>query len=262
MFTNNLRNIIKDFYYKYIFYSFPIKWKKEYAEATVQGQKIKMNYFKNKGVEYYDSKYYLGFLSLTKNLFGYLKNYQLKEGDVVIDAGAYEGEFTILASKLVGDSGKVISIEPAKEGYMRLTKNIKLNELKNVIPLKVALWSKSEKLKMTSAFEESVINESGEETIEAISLEKLLKKLKIQKVDFLKADIEGAEIEMLEGAEKILAKKAIKNFAIASYHIVDGKMTFRSLENTFKKFDYLVKTGFRGHLTTSARAKSSVVRIN
>jgi len=255
-FIKNLRNRIKDFYYKYIFYDFPIQWKGEYAEATVKGQKIKMNYFEKKSVGYYNTKYFLGLVSLTKKIFGYLKNYQLKEGDIVIDAGAYEGEFTILASKLVGDTGKVISIEPTKEGYYKLLKNIALNNLTNVIPLKIALWNKHGKLKISDEFGGSHITCKDGEEVEADTLDNLINKMGLKSIDFLKADIEGAEIEMLEGAKKALMNKLIKNFAIASYHIIDGKMTFKSLESTFRKFDYLVKTGFKSHLTIYARSKS------
>lgn len=256
-YTKKIRNRIKDLYYKHIFYDFPVKWKEEYAEATVKGQKIKMNYFEKKNIDYYNTKYFLGLVSLTKGIFGYLKKYQLKKGDLVIDAGSYEGEFTILSSKLVGDTGKVISFEPTKDGYSKLLKNIALNNLTNVIPLNIALWNKHEKLKILNQFGASHITSDDGEEIEADALDNIINKMGLKRIDFLKADIEGAEIQMLEGAKKALTNKIIKNFAIASYHIIDGKMTFSSLENTFKKFDYLVKTNFKSHLTTYAKSKST-----
>ena len=254
-YIKNLRNRIKDFYYKYIFYNFPVKWKEEYAEATVMSQKIKMNYFKKEDRGYYNTRYFLGLVSLTKGIFGYFKNYRLREGDIIIDAGAYEGEFTILASKLVGRTGKIISIEPTNNGYYKLSKNIALNNLTNVIPLKIALWNKKGKLKISDEFGAShITNQDGEE-IETETIDNLIDKLGLKRVDFLKADIEGAEIQMLEGAKRTLTNKIIKNFAIASYHIVNGEMTFKSLENTFRKFNYLVKTRFKSHLTTYAKSK-------
>ncbi len=255
-FIKSLRNRIKDFYYKYLFYDFPVKWREGYAEASVMGQKIKMNYVEKKGIPYYHTKYFLGLISLTKKFFGYLKNYQLKEGDIVMDVGAYEGEFTILASKLVGDTGKVISIEPIKESYQKLLKNIELNGLTNVIPLKIALWDKHKKIKMAYDFGASHISDEKGEEIEAYMLDNLINKMKLKRINFLKADIGGVEIKMLEGAKKALMNKCIKNFAIASYHLIDGKKTFISLGRTFRKFDYLVKTGFKSHLTTYARSKS------
>ena len=254
-FIKRLRNRLKDFYYKHLFYDFPIQWKEEYAEARVLGQKIKMSYFEKKSTAYYDTKYFLGLVSLTKKIFGYLKKYQLKEGDIVIDAGAYEGEFTILASKMVGNTGKEIAIEPTKEGYSKLSRNIALNNLTNVILLKIALWNKNGKLKFSNQFGASHIANEGGEEVETETLDGIIKKMKIKNVDFLKADIEGAEIEMLDGAKKSPKNRIIKNFAIASYHVIDRERTFKSLENTFRKFNYFVKTGFKTHLTTYAKSK-------
>ena len=56
----------------------------------------------------------------------------LKQGDVVLDAGANIGYYTILESKKVGPKGLVYAIEPIKENFRFLQKNITLNKLKNV----------------------------------------------------------------------------------------------------------------------------------
>jgi len=125
-----------------------------------------------------------------------------------------------------------------------------------VTSLKILLWNKQEKLKISDEFGASHITCKEGEEVEADTLDNLINKMGLRRIDFLKADIEGAEIEMLGGAKKALINKIIKNFAIASYHIIDGKMTFKSLENTFRKFDYFVKTDFKSHLTTYARSKS------
>jgi FkbM family methyltransferase len=219
------------------------------------GQKVKMGYFEKKNPKYYDTKYFLGLVSFTKNIFGYLKKYKIKGGDIVMDVGAYEGEFTILASKLVGGTGKVISIEPTERGYYRLSRNITLNNLKNVIPLKIDLGNKRGKLKISDEFGASHITDGGGEEIISDTLDNLIKKMKLNRIDLLKADIGGSEIEMLQGAKKTLKKKIIKNSTIASYHIVNGEKTYKFLENTFSKFGYLVKTGFKSHLTTYAKSK-------
>src|SRR5437879_4053080 len=56
----------------------------------------------------------------------------LTDGDVVVDVGANVGFFTILASELVGASGRVIAFEPGQENLQRLSKNLELNESHNV----------------------------------------------------------------------------------------------------------------------------------
>src|SRR5271157_4660105 len=47
----------------------------------------------------------------------YMQNYKIKKGDIIVDAGAYIGEFSLIASKIVGGEGKVIAYEPDPENY-------------------------------------------------------------------------------------------------------------------------------------------------
>jgi arsenate reductase-like glutaredoxin family protein len=65
-------------------------------------------------------------------------------------------------------------------------------------------------------------------------------------------DIEGAEIEVLEGAKDFLRNKNI-HFAIASYHHRNGEQTYKTLEKIFAEIGYQAETGFHRHLTTWAR---------
>ena len=67
------------------------------------------------------------------------------------------------------------------------------------------------------------------------------------RVDFIKMDIEGAEIEALEGCVQTI-KNLSPSFAIASYHIVNGEPTYIKVEEFFKNNDYPYKTvRFKGN---------------
>lgn len=66
----------------------------------------------------------------------------VKEGDVFVDVGAYIGDMTCLASKLVGEHGRVYAIEPSQDNFDILCLNIRLNNLLNVYPIRVALSEK------------------------------------------------------------------------------------------------------------------------
>ena len=81
------------------------------------------------------------------------------------------------------------------------------------------------------------------------------KGLKIAKVDVIKMDIEGAEIEAIQGAEETL-KRNYAYVAIASYHIVNGKTTSIFLENYLSKIGYKAKSDFPKHLTTYGKKES------
>lgn len=76
---------------------------------------------------------------------------------------------------------------------------------------------------------------------EAVRIDDWVAKNNIQILDFIKMDIEGAEIEALEGCIQTI-EKLKPNFAIASYHIVDGAATYIKVEEFFKKRNYPYKT--------------------
>jgi protein-L-isoaspartate O-methyltransferase len=64
---------------------------------------------------------------------GYLEEYVPREGDVVIDVGAYTGDTVVIFSKLVGEEGRVIAFEPDTRNFEELVKTIQNLRLKNVI---------------------------------------------------------------------------------------------------------------------------------
>lgn len=177
----------------------------------------------------------------------YEKKYQLKKGDVAIDVGAGFGINAIIYSKEVGDEGKVISIEPAEDNLMCLKKNIELNKVKNVTVIQKGLWNKKDRLKfylnpvpgghslVTDKDDAIRITEVGVDT-----LDNILTALGVDRVNFIKMDIEGAEIEALRGMEETLGNNDVK-LAIASYHKVDGQPTCKTIIPMMRKM------GFNSH---------------
>lgn len=183
----------------------------------------------------------------------YLKEYPLKKGDVVLDAGAFIGKFTVLAAKLVGKEGKVIAFEPDPFNRNILKKNIKANNLKNVVIVPRGLGNKEMKIGWSVG---GIVSQAGDSKIFKIkitTLDKAVKELNLKKIDLLKTDIEGAEIEALKGGKNAL--KLTKHCAIASYHIVKGKKTCFEVEKILKKNGFKVKTEDVGQLITYASKK-------
>lgn len=187
----------------------------------------------------------------TEEIERYLWGARLNEGDVVVDAGAYHGEFAIYAAKKVGRSGKVICMEPNKDALKLLKKNISLNNLDNIKIIDKGLWSKKGDLSFSSRGASAKIGGEGGKDTDIISVTTLDEVIgKEDCVKFIKMDIEGAEIEAMNGAKRTLQKKPI--FSIASYHIVDGEKTSKWLEKFFKKEGYSVSTPKTKHQTTHA----------
>ena len=187
---------------------------------------------------------------------GYLKYYKIKNRDIIIDCGAHIGMFSLFASKKVGSSGKIIALEPDPENYKQLLENIKINKIKNIIPIKKGVWKNEGELNFEGSLGAgSIISEKkSNQKISVSTIDKITEDLKLKKVDFVKMDIEGAEIEAVGGAEKTL-KKNSTNLSIASYHIREGAKTFKRVEKILKEMNYDTKTTFPDHLTTFAKPK-------
>jgi len=185
---------------------------------------------------------------------GYLRKYKLKEGDIVVDAGAYRGWFSLYAANKVGSTGKVIAFEPSQKNYEILKKRGAKAKFGNVICIKKGLYNEKATLKMEK---EGILPSSGQtseksegESITTDTLDKILKDLRIRKIDFIKMDIEGAELEALEGAPKSL--QIAKNLAIACYHKRNGKSTGENLASKLKALGFKTAIGYPLHQTLYA----------
>lgn len=208
----------------------------------VDCSKPKLQRFKGQDINFY-------FSSLAEGLDVpeyYLKKYRIKEGDIVLDCGAYCGTTVYYFSQLAGETGKVIALEPDKENYKALLKNIKIHNLKNVIPLNMCLWDKKGKLGFNTEGNlgsclSSIHGEIPSTFVDATSIQDIINDYKIDKIDFIKMDIEGAEINVIESVKDYLKKNTV-NLAIASYHLVDGQMTYKTLEKIFEEIGYTYET--------------------
>lgn len=141
----------------------------------------------------------------TEDLFLYQS--EVKSGNIVVDIGAGLGAETIYLSKKVGCSGKVIAIEAHPETFRCLQKTIALNQLRNVITLQAAVSNKHGKLYIQTSdnyLANSVCETQQGHEVKAIPLDDIVKDLGLKKIDYIKMNIEGAEIEALDGMTRIL----------------------------------------------------------
>jgi FkbM family methyltransferase len=151
---------------------------------------------------------------------------RIKPEMTILDIGAHIGTFTLLASKKVGLNGKVIAVEAETDNFNQLKKNIDLNEIKNVIPINVALsdFNGEKDFFITKGSGcHSFLPTLGQEIVDKIkikvkSLDTLMKELNIGKIDLLKIDAEGAELEILKGGQETLIKNPKMKMVIAAYH--------------------------------------------
>ena len=135
----------------------------------------------------------------------------LKEGMTVLDIGAHHGFYTILASKRVGASGRVIAFEPSPGEQRRLSLHLKINHCTNVKVEPFALAGQGGEATFfivegrNTAFNSlrppAVSKPTKKITVGTSTLDNYIKKEHIDHVDFIKIDAEGAELEILRGAK-------------------------------------------------------------
>jgi FkbM family methyltransferase len=138
----------------------------------------------------------------------------LKPGDVFVDVGAHVGYYTLLAGKLVGESGRVVGVEPNPATFARLQRDVALNPFRNIAVRKVACTDQETTLKFfqapidntgTSSINKTNAHEGNEISVPGVPLDKIVQDLGIKRVDLVKIDVEGAEMMVLGGMTNILA---------------------------------------------------------
>ncbi len=171
----------------------------------------------------------------------------LKPGDYFFDIGANVGCFSLVASLCVQENGKVYAFEPVKEVYNRLNENIELNRLNNILTINKAVYEKNTLLKLYLASQENLGMTSIKEhdamsgntlEVEAVSLDSFVISNEINRVDFIKIDIEGSELNALKGMVNIIRKHQPVFLVEVSEAVLNDETDRNEVFNFFDAFDY------------------------
>jgi FkbM family methyltransferase len=139
----------------------------------------------------------------------------VKPGDIVVDVGANIGYYTLIAADLVGKEGMVYAFEPEPSNYKLLTKNVEINNFRNVTLIQKAVSEEMGRIKLyldkvnlgaPSFSEENIFIERGSYIdVKTISLDDFFENHKKEEnLNFIKIDAEGAEGLIVNGARNIL----------------------------------------------------------
>lgn len=206
--------------------------------------KPKKHTFKKTGLSFYFSSTPEDDWEIKK----YLDKYSIKKGDTIFDVGSYCGYSVYNFSKMTGKNGKVFCFEPDEENYKLLTKNIKNHNLKNVVPIKKGMWSETTEL---SFYKEGSLGSSittmgyrpthvTQSKIKTLKFEDSFNNLGLKELNFVKMDIEGAEVEVIESSLDFIKNKNI-HFSISCHprnHNGRSVYTSEMLLKLFKKIGY------------------------
>lgn len=167
----------------------------------------------------------------------------LSGGDVCFDIGANIGSISLAMANFVKPNGKVFAIEPGPEPFDRLKYNLNLNKnLAQIISLhKVGFSDKTETKYWKEIFSRGNAGFNDDEGIkmELSTLDDFEKHHNPQKIDLIKIDVEGMELEIIKGGIKTLSKhKPFVYYESWVNGIVEWDIKQEPIENIFKSIDY------------------------
>jgi FkbM family methyltransferase len=150
----------------------------------------------------------------------------------IIDVGVNKGYFSLISAKLMDNTGKVYAIEPDSTNCSWIKKSIKKNNYKNIELFQIALSNKNEEICLYKGFksgDHSIKKDRGLgfQMVKAQRLDDFVKKHNIKRVDLIKIDVEGAEVEVIQGGEKLLEQKNLN--LIIDIHDINKKKLYHLL---------------------------------
>jgi FkbM family methyltransferase len=176
----------------------------------------------------------------------------LKEGMTFLDIGPNVGYYTLLAAKCVGTSGKVVALEPDPGVLAVLQRNIEINGVGNVQVVHGAASESCGRAKLgrarSSSYSTGLYCADAVDWIDVprYSLDALINELGIGAVDLIKLDVEGAELEAIEGMSQIL--KVNRPRVIMELHDRPDGTETQAVVQKLKRAGYTVRHISRNHI--------------
>lgn len=219
--------------------------------------KIANSFFLTKYPAWFSSRQY--YLDVFKFYSGHF--YQPRKGDTVIDIGAGVGEEVLPVSDLVGSAGKIYAIEANPNTFRVLEYYCKQNQLSNASLHSLAITERSGDIFIEDdggyGVQNAVsMNQSGNQiAVKAQSLDDFIEANKIESVDLLKVNIEGAERFVVKGMDRSVKK--IKHVAISCHDF-----RYAAGESEFFKTRDEVMAYLQQHFILSFQQTGDAVRDN
>lgn len=177
------------------------------------------------------------------------KYFDFKPGQVVVEVGAFVGHFTLRAAELVGESGRVVAVEAIEENYRLVQRNVTENNLSHVTVFHCAAWKEKGTITLVRESEQkaSIVKElihgDTPHEVPCNSIDGLMEELDLIP-DFVRIQVNGAEMEVLEGMERLLVHRP--KILIAAIYQVDGLASWKRVVPWLEQRGYKTKMDGNG----------------
>lgn len=168
----------------------------------------------------------------------------VSRGDVAWDIGGHVGYYAVIESRLVGDSGQVLVFEPRPLNAAYIRRHVELNQVRNITLIESAVSDQCG----TAMFESRTgtgtghLSESGNLQVNTVVVDELVEQDGYPPPDFIKLDIEGAEVEALSGALRTI-KKYRPKMLIATHDDEKHEFVINLLESLDYQYEVLEDAG-------------------
>jgi FkbM family methyltransferase len=176
---------------------------------------------------------------------------ELRPGMVFYDLGANIGLFSLLAARIVGRNGRIFSFEPDAEVAARLARNVERNGFESVTVVRKGVWSTSGKQRFVPAAASSPDHGTGSfaangnaanaVAVDCVALDDFVRDS--TPPNAIKCDVEGAEAEVLRGAEQTI--RAHRPWILCETH---SEANDRACRELLRQFGYTLDTVDGNHV--------------
>jgi len=176
--------------------------------------------------------------------------YKPKKGDLIIDIGAGIGTETLYFNEKIENSGKIYSIEASKSSHQKLVELCAKNGISSSENLNLAIVDDNKKLWIEESDNyqvDAVNNQSKGVEVDGVTLDSFIDEKQIKNIDFMKVNIEGSELQMIEGMKNTI--KITKNIAVSCHDFLfdDNRQIKSKMSEFLEANNFEVSYNHTGH---------------
>lgn len=175
-----------------------------------------------------------------------------KKGDTILELGAYIGFGAVKLSQIVGETGRVVSVEADSSNFQVVKKNLVTNNCTNVIPINACIWSEETELDFYSvstqgkSLVKGLLRKPTISKIQTITVDKLLEQMDIE-VNLVTLEINLAEIEALRGMTNLLNNTKMRVIG-AGWYNYKHKLAWKGMKEILENHGFKVYVGIKNRV--------------